>query len=281
MANVVVWKLAPGSSELSEVKITPSPLKLDGASERLPGGAYTTLRTFGGTKVLHLQQHFERLAETARLAQQPVELEGEQIRAGLRKALALYPPVEKRVRITLDLEEQPGDVYIALETLQVPSEQMYQQGVAVVLRRLKRSNPKAKLTGFLAVASEVRHDLPPNVNEALMVDEKGRVLEGLTSNFFAVKGGALWTIEEGVLSGITRSIVLEEAAREGIPIHHRGVRAEELGALEEAFLTSSSRAVLPVVSIDARPVGNGKPGAITRLLLADYNQRIDREVEPV
>lgn len=280
MANVVVWKLSR-AGELETVPITPEPVKLDDASERLPGGAYTTFRTFGDNRVLHLQQHFDRLAETARLARRPVDLDEPVIRAGLRRAVALFPSVDKRLRVTVDLEEIPGDVYIAIETLKVPAADLYRDGAAVVTRRLKRTNPKAKLTGFLAVASEVRQDLPADANEAILIDENDRVLEGLTSNFFAVKNGEIWTIEEGVLSGITRSVVLEEARKEGLVVHFEGIRAADLAGLDEAFITSSSRAVLPVTRIDGQVVGGGKPGPLTRLLLADYNRRIEAEVETI
>lgn len=280
MANVVVWKLGPAGA-LEAVAITPEPVKLDDASERLPGGAYTTFRTFDDNRILHLQQHFDRLAETAQLARRPVRLDVTAVRAGLRRAVALFPSVDKRVRVTVDLEENPGDVYLAIETLKVPAAELYREGVAVVTRRLKRTNPKAKLTGFLAVASEVRQELPADVNEAILIDENERVLEGLTSNFFAVKNSELWTVDEGVLSGITRSVVLEEAQKEGLRVHFEGIRAAQLPGLDEAFITSSSRAVLPVTRIDGRVVGGGKPGPVTRLLLADYNRRIEAEIEPI
>ena len=126
-----------------------------------------------------------------------------------------------------------------------------------------------------------------------MVDEAGRILEGLTSNFFAVKGGELWTNEEGVLSGITRSLVLDEAVRIELPVNYKSIMITEIPILEEAFITSSSRGILPVKQIDdvyigsGQPAGPGKPacpcqpGPITKRLVDCLEDRIRNEVEEI
>lgn len=280
MAGINVWKInVEEEYHLDLVDLTPPPASLDNASDRLPGGAYTTFRTYDGNKVISIESHLNRLVETARLSGKPVEINHTAVRAALRAAIQMASFPEKRLRLTLDLEENPGDLYVAIEPLRVPGSEQYQQGAAVVTRSLKRRNPKAKLTAFIATADEIRKDLPAGINEALMVDENGTILEGLTSNFFAVKNEELWTADEGVLSGITRSIVLEEARAEGIPVHLEGIKLADLAQVDEAFITSASRAVLPVVKVDGQPVGSGTPGSLTRVLLARFNQRIAREVE--
>lgn len=282
MANVAVWKISlNGTLNLDPVVLTPVPETLDAASRRIPGGAYTTFRTFDFKKALHLDDHIRRLGQTARLANIPVHVDESAVREALRQVLVLRPGQEKRVRLTLDLEQHPGTIYIEMEPLKVPSEQDYRQGVRVVTRSLERANPKAKLTSFINKADAVRKELPRNVNEALMVGEDRRILEGLSSNFFAVRNAEIWTAEEGVLSGITRSLVIEEAQKARIPVHLEAIRAEELDELNEAFITSSSRAVLPVVEINDQPVGSGQPGPVTKLLLERYQDRIEQEIEPV
>lgn len=282
MGNFVsVWKVTGRERSLEAVDFRYPPASLDEATRGLPGGAYTTFRTFGARRVLCMDSHYERLEETAWLAGITIHLDHELIRTTLGQALEKAGNHESRVRLIVDLEQTPGDIYILVEPLHVPAPGAYLHGVRVVTRPMQRENPKAKLTNFIHTASTVRHQLPEGINEALMVGEDGRVLEGLSSNFFAVQDGVIWTADEGVLSGITRATVLEVIRSQGLPLRLEGIPVGELERLEEAFLTSASRAVLPVTEIDGHPVGNGRPGPITRRLLEDYLQQIEAQIEQI
>ncbi len=257
----------------------PAPISLDDATRRLPSGGYTTFRTFDRFRVLRLNNHFNRLEETARLASSPVHLDRARFIQALHQAISLYPAQDMRVRVILDLEQQPGTIFILIDALHTPKLSDYQNGVKVVTRRLQRNNPKAKLTNFIETAAAVRRELPDGVNEAVMVGADNQLLEGLSSNFYAVKDGAIWTAEKDVLSGITRSLVFDVVRDAGIPLRLEGVRLEELASLEEAFITSASRAVLPVTEIDGQPVGSGRPGPITNQLMRGYQALLEKELD--
>ncbi len=110
------------------------------------------------------------------------------------------------------------------------------------------------------------------------MSDDGAILEGLSSNFFAVLDGVLRTEEDRALAGVTRSLVLEVAARL-MPLERRAVRRDELPRVGEAFVTSVSREVLPVVRIDDRPVGDGRPGEKTRAIVRAFAALVRREVE--
>jgi branched-chain amino acid aminotransferase len=212
---VITWKLS-SLSAAGKPDLLLLPLEsrsLDDASLQLPGGAYTTFRTFASRKVLHLQDHLARLEQTAALSGQPIHLDRAALRRALRQTITSPAPEadDWRIRLTLDLEDRPGDIYICLQPLETPPSEAYESGVLVTTIDLQRQLPKAKLTRFIARAGDVRQHLPAGVNEALMVDPRGCLLEGLSSNFFAVRAGLLYTAEEGVLSGITRSLVLQAA----------------------------------------------------------------------
>jgi len=265
---------------IQKIVMHPGPTSLDDATRRLPGGGYTTFRTFGRFRVLRLADHFIRLEEAARLSGKPVQLDRDKIARSLHLALASVPWEDVRVRVILALEG-PGTIFVLIEKLTTPVECAYQNGVKVVTRRLQRENPKAKLTGFIETAAAIRQDLPAGVNEAVMVDRDGRLLEGLSSNFFAIKDGVIWTAEQGVLSGITRGLVLEVIQDAGIPLKFEGVCIKELSDLEEAFITSASRAVLPVTEIDTTKVGNGAPGRITQAVMQGYRDRLENELDTV
>ncbi len=276
-----------GSIFQKENKLSRLPLPrgvdtFDEFTVRVPGGAYTTFRTFEHDKALRVEDHLERLQETAQLAGNPLRFESAKIRADLRQIIDKYPQnKELRVQIVLDLYEYPGDIYYMSELLKTPGADAYQNGVKLITCSMRRYNPKAKLTRAIPRAEKIRSEFAVDVHEALMVDEDGKILEGLTSNFFAVKGGRLWTNESEVLSGVTRSLVIDAAEEAGLKLNLKSVTLSEILKIEEAFITSSSRAILPVVQIDDQVIGEGKPGLITHRLMGCLEDRIHREIEPI
>lgn len=250
----------------------------------LPTGSYTTFRTYKFHRALHLDDHLQRLETSAALSGKKVQLDFEALRQGLRLAIAEAASqsgqnLELRLRLTLDLEEVIGRVYISAEGLHLPDQQAYTRGVKVVTSRAQRSLPAAKLTNFISKARQERQDLPAEVHEAVMVDEAGRIKEGLSSNFFAVWQRELWTAGEGVLLGVTRSLVLESAARLAIPVRLEAIKVEQVTAIQEAFITSSSRGVVPVVQVDRTTVGKGRPGELTRSISVDFERLIEERLE--
>ena len=116
--------------------------------------------------------------------------------------------------------------------------------------------------------------------EAILCAGDGSVAEGSTSNVFAVVGGEIWTPQPdvGILDGITRAKVIDLARGAGIKLHERRIQPDELRGADEAFLTSATRGVLPITTIDGRPVGTGVPGPITRRLMVLYDELARRGV---
>jgi branched-chain amino acid aminotransferase len=284
MAEVIIWKVKPQPDgyTITEIELQPEAVTLDSISRQIPGGSYTTFRTFGGNKVIRLSEHIHRLSGAARIIHRNGSLLDDSIiREVLADVIAKFSQTELRIRLTMDLEHEPGTVYIAaLELAMIPPE-AYENGVKTVTRHLSRSNPKAKLTNFISHANEIRQQLPGDIHEALMVDESGYVLEGLSSNFFGIKDDLVWTADEQVLSGVTRAVVLEEIQEEGLTLRLEPYPLSQIPELSEAFITSSSRGVLPVVKIDEHIIGDGKPGKLTRKLSERYQKRIEGELEKI
>jgi branched-chain amino acid aminotransferase len=275
--DIRCWKciLSDDNYGLVEFDVAEGFDSFDAITMDNPGGAYTTFRTYDHYKVLRLDEHLGRLKQTAHLAGQLIIFDQSLIYMYLRLIVEQYPQnLELRIRIVLDLFEKPGEIYIMAEILKTPLPEAYRSGVRVTTCKLHRNNPKAKLTASIPVADKIRRQLPTGVEEALMVDEASRILEGLTSNFFAVKGGELWTNEEKVLSGITRSLVLDETVRIELPVNFNSITITEIPDLEEAFITSSSRGILPVKQIDRILIGSGNPGPITVRLMNCLEDRI-------
>lgn len=174
----------------------------------------------------------------------------------------------------------PPRLFAAVEPLAPLPQERYRDGVACVSVALHRDNPHAKDTRFIATAGAAYRTLPPGVEEGLLLSPEGALLEGLSSNFFAVLEGELRSEAERVLLGVTRSLVLELAGGV-LPFVPRPVRVGELPLVSEAFLTSVSREILPVVAIDGEPIGPGRPGPATRELMRRFRERVQYESEPV
>lgn len=239
-----------------------------------PAGAYTTLRTHAGTRVMRLDDHVSRLVESARLQGRDAPLERETVRAAVAAALERSGHTESRLRITWS----PPRLFVGVEPFTPLPETLYRDGVRCVTVPVRRDNPHAKDTRFLDTAGRAYATLPPGVHEGLMVAEDGTILEGLSSNFFAIRDGALWTEGERVLAGLTRSLVLEVA---DLPRAPRGLRVDELPQADECFVTSASRGVLPVVAVDAVTIGDGRPGPRTRAIRQRFEALVAREAEDV
>jgi branched-chain amino acid aminotransferase len=275
-----IWKLNGkyeiiNAEQFGEIKNT----SLDEISSLLPGGAYTTFRTYEHFKVVSLTDHFKRLEETAALAGKSLKLDYQKLRETIREIINSETAPDLRIRITVDLEDKPGLIYISYESLVNPGKEVYDVGVNTITINLHRNNPKAKLTGFISESKVLKTKLQGNLNEVLMVNNQQEILEGLTSNFYGVIENRILTADNGVLMGITRAAVLDEAKKFGFEVVYRPIKLSELDLLEEAFLTSSSRIVLPVRSIDAQIIGNGKPGVITLKLMDLMKKRLVAEYE--
>jgi branched-subunit amino acid aminotransferase/4-amino-4-deoxychorismate lyase len=118
----------------------------------------------------------------------------------------------------------------------------------------------------------------------LLLDDRGCVAEGGNSNAFFVRDGGLVTpsLACGILAGITREVVMELAAKLDIKISEQDIRLTDLAGFEEAFLTSSIIEVMPLVAVrklNGRAVtfGNGKPGDVTKHLMAAYREMVEKE----
>lgn len=253
---------------------------LDEVSRHLPNGTYTTLRTFGKHRFLRLDAHLDRLEDSAHLLGKTIRLDRGRLGQALADVLARADFMESRLRITVPLDTgNPPDVYIAIEPFRGIDPGLYKTGVCTVTMLIARTSPRAKTTGFIVPSRTLKAGLPSDIYEVLMVTASGEILEGFTSNFFAVIGSRLLTAGEGVLEGITRSIVLE-LARELFTVELRAPLLTEIRQFDEAFITSSSRAILPVVAINEQVIGRGKPGSLTQLLRQRYSMYVMQEAKP-
>lgn len=255
---------------------------LDEATLKTQHGVYTVLRIYPGRCVLRLDHHLQRMRRSAELLAQPYRVEDFWLRQMLLRAVVEAEQAgiqSPRVRLTIPFDA-PDTALLAVEPYNPPAPDVYEQGVRVALANAHRDTPRAKNSMFVERRQQIVAQIRNGFYEVLLCHDDGTILEGVTSNFYAVLGGELRTAEEGMLPGIARSILME-AAPAVIPVSLTPVRVEDITRLSEAMMTSASRGLVPVVRIGEQMVGDGLPGRVFRALRARYDAIVERELEPL
>jgi len=245
---------------------------------------FESLRTHHG-RLVFLEQHLTRLERSADRVLIPMPVALAQFREEVLAAVHGHGAPESYVRIMLtrgdatslgldpDLAENPKRIVLVTD-LKLPPAAIHDSGIAAVIERVERPSDEAgvasaKIGNYLVPVLALRAARAAGASEALLEDARGNVLEGATSNLFAVIDGKLVTAPESaaILPGITRARVLEIARAAGYAIELRTTRREEILRADEVFITSSIREVVPVVKIDGQRIGAGEPGFVARELL--------------
>ena len=257
-------------------------------------GVYETLRTYNRQPFL-LDRHLVRLRASAeRIALEP-PLDDTGFAARIESTLrALDEPGERSIRMLLtrgagelsyDIANCPPPtvVIIVRPHPELPAD-VVEGGIGVVLSSVMRNHPAAlspriKSNNLLNNALAMQEAHRAGAAEALMCNHRGELAECAQSNFFLVRGGGALTppVEAGILEGVTRNFVFEVGASAGVPVREEPLRPADLAAADELFVTSTTREVLAVTRVDRRPVGDGRPGPVTRALAAQF-RRLAREM---
>lgn len=257
---------------------------------------YETVRTYGRRPFL-LPRHMERLWRSAAAIRLRLPWDREEI--------------EREIHRTLDASDKPGEFALRIMTTRGPGPLGYDPDLcphptlAILLRSLRAPSDRERGVGVSAAVVPVRRNpieaLDPRikssnllnnilaaqqardagVEEAILFNTAGHLAEGPLTNVFLVRGGRLCTpsLDCGLLSGVTRELVLEMAHEEGLPVEEGRYERAQLQDAEEIFLTSTTREILPVASLDGRPVGAGSRGPITARLQELFRARVTAFLE--
>jgi len=291
------WKIT--KTKLDELRFDDNS-SLDAVTRQLPDGYYSTFRTFDScTRVIGLSAHLKRLPHA----------DASFLRGCLTQLLRPYRADEARVRV---METKRGEFYISIEPLKLLPREVYEKGVRVETTTLHRNDPRTKSTAFISASDgERKHIAQEGIFEALLV-KNGRILEGMTSNFFYIfrperneerllrrvqskdastagltsispsaQRGIIYTAQRGILLGVTRTMVIRAARGRGLGVRFRSLRLDQLSRVKEAFITSSSRGIVPVIHIDDVIVGQGSPGKVTRMLMSAYDEYVLKHAEVI
>jgi branched-chain amino acid aminotransferase len=256
-------------------------------------GIYETLRTYGGEPFL-LDRHMRRLRASAGMIALPVPVSDDEIAARFKSTMAAaglggdHGEAYLRLLITRGVGELSYDpaacgiptvVIIAKPQVDPPAE-AYERGVKVALVDIVRNhpgsvNPLIKSNNLLNNALAMQEAGRRGAFEGVMRNYRGELAECTTANLFIVKDGAALTppLDAGLLAGITREFVFEVGRDAGIAVREQVLRDADLFGADEAFLTSTTRELVPITSVDARRVGTGMPGPVTLGLLRAFRQK--------
>jgi branched-subunit amino acid aminotransferase/4-amino-4-deoxychorismate lyase len=254
-------------------------------------GLYDTWRTYAGVPFA-TRAHIRRLAASARRLALPPPGAWQAWHARAARLVAANRLEDAAIRLTLTRGDG-GDALLAtrrarptmlLTVRPIPHdlERQRARGIACVLLPFPRDAafPWAtmKLIGHVSAVVGRRHARRHGAAEGLYVTAAGEVTEGTTSNLFTVERGVIVTppLACGVLGGVARDLVLRLARRAGLTVREAPIPARRLAAAAEVFVTASTIEVMPIVRVDGRPVGAGRPGDVARRLQAAYRAHVAR-----
>jgi branched-chain amino acid aminotransferase len=254
-------------------------------------GVYETMRTYNGRPFL-FDRHMRRLRNSAGMLVLPIPLDDAELEARLQETMraggfkgGTGNEAYLRLMVTRGVGELSYDpaacaapTIVVIAKPQVdPSPEVFERGVRVALVSTVRNhpgsvNPLIKSNNLLNNAIAMQEASRRGAFEGLMRNYRGELAECTTSNVFVVKDGVALTppLEAGLLPGITREFLFEIGPARGIPVREAVLRDESLLGADEAFLTSTTREIVPIVQVDDTRIGDGRPGPITVALLQTF-----------
>lgn len=252
-------------------------------------GLFETMRAYEG-HIFRLDRHLTRLRCSAESLGLRSKLDAFDLENACVETLQANKLKDARVRLTITAGE--GDMTPDLNTcsnltvlvaaknfVPLPPER-YEQGFKAAISFLRRDSQsplsRLKCTCYVSNILARMEAKAAGCDEAIMLNELGYIAEGSTANIFLVSKGELSTpsLESGILPGITREAVLEIARDLNIKTVERQVELGELSRAEEAFVTNSIIEVMPLTWLNGEPIGTGKPGKLTRNLMAAYKELV-------
>lgn len=251
----------------------------DAARYEPADGVYTITNTFNVTQVLKMIAHLDRLEDSARRAGIDLKYDRLMLRGALRRCILDYGKGNVRWRVTVG-KDRPDHLIITLEPFRPISPELIESGVRVISAPdAARQNAAAKTTGWMHKREALTP--PEGIYETILLDGDGHMLEGLGSNFYVIRDRALYTAPVGlVLPGISRQIIFD-VAKPIMPVVEVAPNVDDISLLSDAFISSASRGIVPVVEIDGKRVGDGKPGKLTMQLRGAYQRWVETHLEEI
>ena len=243
-------------------------------------GVFEGLRSYRG-KVFRLDEHVRRLYESAKAIWLEIPMSPDEMCDAVNEAVRVNKIDDGYIRLvvtrgagTLGLDPNRcsnPQVIIIADAISLYPKELYEKGLEIVTVSVQRNHPAAlspriKSLNYLNNILAKIEGIQAGCIEALMLNHKGEVAECTGDNVFLVRQGVLQTppLEAGILEGVTRDAVIEVAKEAGIEVREMPLTKHDVYIADECFLTGTAAEIIPVVRVDSRVIGTGKPGPMTR-----------------
>lgn len=255
-------------------------------------GAFEGIRSYKRC-VFKIHEHMDRLYETAHTLLIKIPLSKKQMIQAITDTLKQNKLNDAYIRLIVtrgegDLGLDPNkcfgkpNIIIITDKITLYSKELYNKGLEIITVPTVRNNPEAlnprlKSLNYL---NNILAKIEANNSgywEAIMLDHQGYVAECTGDNIFIVKKGVLATPSQGRLKGITRDVVLELAAKSKICAEERLITRHEVYTADECFLTGTAAEIIPVVKVDGRAIGDGRPGPVTAKMMKMFKALTGRD----
>lgn len=254
-------------------------------------GVFETMRAYG-THVFRLQAHLNRARYGAEVIGFDLPEEDTLVDAVQRTVAVNHPVLAADAAVRLIVTPGPIEpsspfpgrsvgvptVVVTCQPLAIDPA-IYTRGISVVTVEGDRPLPSVKSLSYAAAAVARRHAHARGADDALLLDRLGHVLEASSANLFAAFDGDLVTppLDGGLLAGVTRATVMEVARGDGLTVREEQLSVADLLGADEAFVTASTRGLVPLVEVNGKKLGGGTPGQLSARLTRRYEEAVERE----
>ncbi len=258
-------------------------------------GVFEGIRLYNG-RVFKLDEHIDRLYDSARAIAMEIPISKAEMVAATLESCRVNGLRDGYIRLLVtrgvgDLGLNPKNcprpsIIIIAASITLYPEELYRIGLDVVTCATRRISPAA-LSPSIKSLNYLNNILgkieASGAGEGLMLNEQGYVAECTGDNIFVIKNGKITTppIAAGALNGITRATVLEIAAELGYDVTEPNLTRYDIFTADECFLTGTAAEIIPAVSLDGRPIGDGKPGPVTAKFNARYRELTNSTGTPI
>jgi branched-chain amino acid aminotransferase len=257
-------------------------------------GVFEGIRSYNRL-VFKLKEHIQRLFESAHSIMLKIPLSKEELMKAVIDTLKINNLDNAYIRLIVtrgegDLGLDPrkcegkSTVIIIADKIVLYPQELYKKGISIItvptIRNLPEAlNPQIKSLNYLNNILAKIEAINAGYEEAIMLDSLGYIAECTGENIFIVKNNQLYTPPQcmGTLRGITRDTVLEIARKNNILVHEHVLTRHELYISDECFLTGTAAEIVPVVKVDGRVIGEGKPGKLTLKLMKEFKKLTQTE----
>jgi len=251
-------------------------------------GVFEGIRTYDGL-IFKLKEHIDRLYQSAHAIMLDIPMSKDEMVEAIKKTLRENGLKDAYIRLIVtrgigDLGLDPRKcakptVIVITDKIKLYPQELYTKGLEIVTISTQRNihqavNPQIKSLNYLNNILAKVEAIDAGVEEAVMLNSEGYVAECTGDNIFIVKDGVLLTppVHSGVLRGITRGAVIDIAHLKEIPAREDILTRYDLFNADEMFLTGTAAEIIPVVKMDRRKIGDGKPGKMTLKLITEFHK---------